>query len=315
MSQTPSERPPSAVVVNACIAVMCVVWGSTWLVIREGLDDIPPYTSAAVRFVVAGLAMSVLVALFGAKEGGARPATWMWIVLGLTNFAASYGIVYRTEAILPSGLVSLLWGVFPMIMALASHVYLPGERLRGPQWLGFAFGFAGLALLFVTDLRSFGAEGAPAALVLFLSPLVSAVGNILIKKYAAKTSSLLLNRNAMLLGGVVLAMVAGLTERDAPARWSAGAIGSVAYLALFGTVLTFGLYFWLLRFVDAHKMSLIAYVTPAIALTLGPLVRGEPVTKNTVFGAACILLGVVLIVRGKAPHAEPVRDPNLAHRS
>ena len=73
----------------------------------------------------------------------------------------------------------------------------------------------------------------------------------------------------------------------------------VAYLALFGTVLAFGLYFWLLRYVDAHKMSLIAYVTPAIALTLGPLVRSEPVTRNTLAGAACILCGVVLVVRGK----------------
>jgi drug/metabolite transporter (DMT)-like permease len=193
--------------------------------------------------------------------------------------------------------VSLLWGVFPMMMAFASHFWLPGERLGTRQWLGFGFGFVGLALLFFTDLRNFGAQGVPAALVLFLSPLVSTVGNILVKKHGAKVNSVALNRNGMLLGGAVLGAVALLAERGADAHWTRGAIASIAYLALFGTVLTFGLYFWLLRFVDAHKMSLIAYVTPAIALTLGPLVRHEPLTQNTLAGAACILCGVVLVVR------------------
>jgi drug/metabolite transporter (DMT)-like permease len=276
-------------------------------VIREGLDDVPPFTSAAARFLLAGVAMSLLSRLLGSKEGGEAPATWLWVVLGLTNFAASYGIVYRTETILPSGLVALLWGVFPMLMALASHLYLPGERLRSGQWLGFAFGFAGLALLFITDLRRFGPEGVPAALFLFLSPLVSATGNILVKKYGQKTNSIAMNRNGMLLGGAVLALVALASERGADAHWTRGAMWSVAYLALFGTVLTFGLYFWLLRYVEAHKLSLIAYVTPAIALTLGPLVRGEPVTKNTIAGAGCILLGVVLVVRRR--HAKLPESP------
>jgi drug/metabolite transporter (DMT)-like permease len=279
--------------------MMCLVWGSTWLVIREGLDDVPPFTSAAVRFAVAGIAMLGLTALIGRKEGGIAPSRSLWVVLGVTNFAVSYGIVYRTETILPSGLVSLLWGVFPMLTALGAHWYLPGERLKGRQWLGFGLGFAGLVLLFVTDLRHFGPNGIPAALGLFVSPVVSAAGSLYVKKHGKATNSLALNRNAMLLGAAVLGVMALVTERDAEARWTLGAMGSVAYLALMGTVLTFGLYFWLMRFIDAHKLSLIAYVTPAIALTLGPLVRGEPVRQSTIGGAACILCGVVLVVRGK----------------
>jgi drug/metabolite transporter (DMT)-like permease len=299
MEAAAPARTPSALIANGSIALMCLVWGSTWLVIREGLDDVPPFTSAAVRFLVAGAAMSAVMPILGAKEGGRAPATWLWIVLGLTNFAGSYGIVYRTETILPSGLVSLLWGVFPMMMALASHFFLTGERLGARQWVGFLFGFLGLALLFITDLRNFGPEGVPAALFLFLSPAAATIGNVLVKKHGAETNSLALNRNGMLLGGVVLAAWALFTERGADAHWTRGAIWSVAYLSLFGTVLTFGLYFWLMRYVEAHKLSLIAYVTPAIALTLGPLVRSEPLTRSTFAGAACILLGVVLVVRGR----------------
>lgn len=294
-----SSRAPSPLVANLLIALLCLVWGSTWIVIRGGLRDLPPFTSAGARFVVAGLAMCAVAAAIGKREGGAKPPAWLWITLGVCNFAASYGIVYHTETILPSGLVSLLWGVFPILMALSSHWFLPGERLRGAQWLGFVVALAGIVLLYATDLRELGPHAIPAALILFLSPLVSAVGNTLIKLRGGGVNSLALNRNAMLLGAVLLCALAAATERDAQMRWTPAAIGSIAYLALAGTVLTFGLYFWLLRFVDAHKLGLIAYVTPAIALTLGWTIGDERVTPYTLGGAACILAGVVLVVRGK----------------
>ena len=137
-------RRPSKFAVNASIALLCLLWGSTWIVIQAGLRDLPPVTSGGARFVVAGAAMCVLAALLGKREGGAKPPAWLWITLGLCNFAVSYGIVYRTETLLPSGLVSLLWGVFPMLMALSSHFFLPGERLHGAQWLGFVVGLLGL---------------------------------------------------------------------------------------------------------------------------------------------------------------------------
>jgi len=293
------SRAPSKLVTNLCIALLCAVWGSTWIVIRFGLRDLPAMTSGGARFVVAGVAMCAVAALFGKREGGSKPPAWLWITLGVCNFALSYGIVYATEEVLPSGLVSLLWGVFPMLMALSSHYFLPGERLHGAQWLGFVVGLAGLVLLFFTDLHSFGPEGIPAALLLFLSPLVSCVGNTLVKLRGGGISSLALNRNAMLLGATLLCAFAALTEHQVDAHWTPRAIASVVYLGLVGTTLTFGLYFWLMRYVDAHKMSLISYVTPAVGLALGWRFGGEPFTRYTLAGSACILSGVVLVVRGK----------------
>jgi drug/metabolite transporter (DMT)-like permease len=298
MQTAHASRAPSKLVTNLCIALLCAVWGSTWIVIRFGLRDLPPITSGGVRFIVAGLAMCVVAALFGRREGGTRPPAWLWITLGVCNFAISYGIVYSTESVLPSGLVSLLWGVFPMMMALSSHFFLPGERLHGAQWLGFVVGLGGLVLLFFTDLHGFGPRGIPAALFLFLSPLVSCLGNTLVKLRGGGMSSLALNRNAMLLGAGLLCAFAALTESELDVHWTPRAIASVAYLGLLGTTLTFGLYFWLMRYVDAHKMSLISYVTPAIGLALGAAFADEPITRYTIAGAACILLGVVLVVRG-----------------
>ena len=292
-----TTRGPSQLVVALWIALLCAVWGSTWIVIQGGLDDLPPFTSAALRFIVSGVAMSVVAAMFAHRERGTAPPARLLITLGTFNFGASYAIVYWSETVLPSGLTSLLWGVFPLLMALAGHWFLPSERLRGAQWLGFVLGFVGLGLLFFTDLRGFGARSVTAAAILLCSPLVSAVGATVIKRHGAGVNSMLLNRNAMLLGAVWLSLLALWRERGIDVHWTAGAVGSVLYLALGGTVFTFGVYFWLLKSVPAYRMSLIAYVTPAIALSLGALLRHETITSTMLAGAAAVLAGVVLVVR------------------
>lgn len=289
---------PRRFVTDLLIALLCLIWGSTWIVIRQGLVDLPPFTSAGVRFVLAAIVMTAVVALWGGREGGKRPARWLTLVVGLTNFGASYAIVYWSEMRLPSGLVSVLWSVSPMLMAVSGHLFLPGETLRARQWLGFVVGFAGVALLFATDLTTHGEGSIAAALILCVSPLVSAVGTTLFKRHGEASSSLLLNRDAMWIGAVVLCAAAWWTERDIEVHWTIAAALSVAYLAVFGTAVAFGLYFWLLRHTPAHRLSLIAYVTPAIALLLGGVMRETPITRYTLAGSGLILAGVALVVRG-----------------
>ena len=132
--------PPPPKTVNLLVALLCLLWGSTWVVISEGLKDLPPFTSAGVRFAIAGMLMIVVAMTMGRREGGRAPAPTLWITLGILNFAVSYGIVYWATTLLPSGLVAVLWGVFPMMMAAMGHFFLPGERLRWAQWLGFVAG-------------------------------------------------------------------------------------------------------------------------------------------------------------------------------
>ena len=302
----PSDSPPPAaglprpsrLVATLAVALLCLLWGSTWVVIRGGLDDLPPLTSAAVRFALAGAVMAAITPLFRAREGGSAPATWLWIVLGSGNFALSYGVVYTTETVLPSGLVAVLWGVFPMLMAAVGHLWLPGERLRPVQGWGFLLGFAGLIILLALDVPSFGPGALAAGALLLVSPLVSAIGTALVKRHGSGASSLVLNRNGMLLGALLLGLAALTLERDARAEWTPAAVGSIVYLAVFGTVVTFGLYFWLLRTIDANRLGLIAYVTPVVAVALGLLVRDEPVTPSMLAGAGLVLCGVVIVVRG-----------------
>ncbi|HEX6885126.1 MAG TPA: EamA family transporter [Planctomycetota bacterium] len=291
------HRTPSPLAVLLFTALLCLIWGSTWVVIQQGLADLPPFGSAAARFAIAAVVMSLVCALWGEREGGARPTARLSLVLGTINFAASYGIVYWSETRLPSSLVSVLWAVFPMLQAVAGHLFLPGERLAGGQVAGFGLGFLGVVALFGTDLRGLGPGAVPAGAILLLSPLVSAFGTTYVKRFGAGTSSLRLNRNAMWIGAALLGLVALVFERQ-PFHWTRTALFSLLYLALLGTVLTFGLYFWLLRHVAANRLSVIAYVTPGIALLLGVLVADEPLGPWTLAGLGAILGGVWLVHRG-----------------
>lgn len=292
----PAPLPPGRTTVVLLFALLCLIWGSTWLVIKGGLVDLPPYTSAAARFVLAAACMAAVAPWLRAREGGTRPPFWLSAILGVTNFAASYAIVYRTETLLPSGLTSVLWAVYPLLMATAGHWFL-GERLRPVQGLGFLLGFAGVLVLFATDLADLGPAAAPAALILFLSPLVSAIGTVFVKRSGSGCSSVLLNRDGMAVGAVLLVLLALLLERDAAPRWSAAAIGSVVYLAVIGTCLSFGLWFWLLRYAQANQLSLIAFLTPAIALLLGWAVGGETIARSTLLGSGLVVFGVLLAGR------------------
>jgi drug/metabolite transporter (DMT)-like permease len=282
--------------VVALVALLCVIWGSTWIVIQSGLRDLPPFTAGAARFVVAAFVMTAIAPGLAKKEGGTRPPILLSVTVGLLNFAASYGIVYWSETRIPSGLTSVLWSVYPLMMGLSGWLFLKTERLRALQVVGLVLGFAGVALLFATDLRNVSTQAVVAGLVLLGSPLVACIGTTIAKKQGGIVSSALMNRNAMWIGAVALVAVALVFERDATPRWSAAAIGSVAYLAIAGTVLTFGVYFWLLRTVAAYRLAMISYITPAIALTLGTLVGKEPLTGWTIAGSLTILCGVALVV-------------------
>jgi drug/metabolite transporter (DMT)-like permease len=296
--------------VFALVALLCLVWGSTWIVITAGLRDLPPFTTAGLRFLVSAAIMSAIAPALARREGGAKPAFGAWFCVGLLNFGASYAIVYWSETRLPSGLTSVLWSVFPILMAVSGSLFLDGERIRGRQTVGFVLGFVGVALLFATDLRALSSEAIPTGLILLVSPLVSCVGTTILKKRGAKASSILVNRNAMWLGAALLCAAALILERDAPRSWTPLALFSIGYLAAIGTVLT--LYFWLLRHVAAYRLSMIAYVTPAIALTLGTLIGSEPLTPWTVIGSATILCGVALVVMRPRRPALPPAGPQRA---
>lgn len=277
------------------IALLCFVWGSTWWAIRVCLEDQPPLSSAALRFLLAGLAMALLAPALRRRELAPPPRPWLWCVSGLTVFAGSYGVLYVAETVVPSGIAAVLWGIFPLLMA-ANGVLFLGERLRPRQWIGFLVSFAGIVTVFAGDLGGVGRDNLGPACFLLLSPIVSAAGTTLIKKYGSGSSSVLMNRNGMLLGAVLLALVAFLREDVRPIAWTGPGVLATLYLALFGTTMTFGLYFHLLRTVPASQLSLISYVTPLLAMLLAAAVGDGTTDAAGWAGTALVLAGIALVV-------------------
>lgn len=293
----PASSPPSQGLILAMMGFVCLIWGSTWLVIKLGLRDVPPFTGAAARFAIAGACMAVLVWLFRDRETKKRPPWPAVISQGLLQFAFNYAVVYVGETVIPSGLVAVLWAVFPLCIALASHFILKTELLSGRQWLGLFVAFAGVTALFVTDIASVSSAMIPIGLLVLLAPLSVTVPTLLIKRTAHDANLLILNRDSMWIGAVVLGLLALAFERDSALHITPLATFCVLYLAIPGTVVTFGVYLWILRHVPAYRASLISFVTPALALLMGALFGGEALTLATVAGSSLVLAGIFLVLK------------------
>ncbi|MSR74826.1 MAG: hypothetical protein EXS14_05070 [Planctomycetes bacterium] len=296
---------PTRVVLPVLVA-LCLIWGTTWFVIKWGLDGVEPITAAALRITLSALLMSLLAWKLAAREGGRAPGRWLAIAMGLFNCGGSYAVLYVAEATLPSGLASVLWSIYPLLVAVMAHYLLQGERLNLARCAGLGMGFLGVVTLFCTDVLALGAEHLGMAAFLLLSPLISATGTVIVKRHGTEVSSLLLNRDGMFIGSVFLWILAFACEQPMETHLGQRGIIALLYLAVVGTTLAFGAWFWLMRHMPASKLAVISYTWPLIALWVGAAFGGESVGWNTMLGTFMILAGVALTRLGE--RAKPESD-------
>lgn len=283
------------------LALLTLIWGTTWATIRIGLRGVPPLTGAAIRFALAALVLLVVAKALGVRLGRSPVERRLWLASGILNFAISYGLVYWSEQYLPSALAAVIFASFPLFVALLAHFFLPGERLSAAGAVGVVLGFAGIVILFSEDLTAIGGpQAAFAALVLPLAPFAASIGQILVKRWGAGIHPLSLASGPMAICSLVLGTLALIFERGRPVVLNAASVGSILYLALVGSALAFSLYFYLLARRPATWVALVAYTSPAVAVLVGVLVLDEPFTIRLVIGTAAVLGGVLLSVRAHA---------------
>jgi drug/metabolite transporter (DMT)-like permease len=277
----------------ALYVLLCLIWGSTWLVIKVGYGGLGPFNVAAVRFLVSGVVLMALVPLLGAKWPSNR-AEWLLIVwVGLILFAADYGLIYWGEQFLDSGMTSILFALLPLVTIGFAHLYVPGDRITGQKLAGSLLAFLGIVALFGDRVR-LDPRGLGPMLAIVASTVCAAAAGVATKRHGTHIHPAALNAPAMLIGAAALGVVsiaAGdglLLPRDA-ATWTA-----VMYLAIAGSVVTFLIYFTLLKTWTVTSLSFISVFTPAIALMLGFVFLDERPTLWTWLGAALILGGVAL---------------------
>jgi drug/metabolite transporter (DMT)-like permease len=282
---------------------LVLIWSSTWVAIKIGLEDLPPLFGAGIRFGLAGLGLLAVARVTGRPL---RTDARLAAVLALLPFAAAYGLIYWGEQYVPSGLAAVLFGVMPLYSAVLAAVALAGEPLRPRLLLGIAVALGGLSLAFGETLElGHGRYALAAAIACAAAPLASAVGNVAIKRKGGALDAVVLNGWAMLAGGALLLAGSALAEAWA-VTWSARSVGSIAYLGLIGSAVPFVTLTVLLRELPAVTVSYVTLLLPFGALAFGAALYDESITAPALGGAALVAAGLLVAQWRLTPRRRPV---------
>jgi drug/metabolite transporter (DMT)-like permease len=297
----------------AAFAAVYSLWGSTYLAMRYADESLPPFLMAGTRFLVAGALLYGWLRLRGAT----RPSRVHWrsaLIVGALLLLGGNGMVAWSELVLPSSLAALLISTVPIWLALLDWLRPGGRRPSRAALFGLALGFAGVFLLIGPDaLTAHSAQGSPSGLILLVVPLAAlswAAGSLYSRSAKMPATPLLGTGMEMLAGGALLLVLAVVTGEPAQLHLQAvspRSLLAVAYLIIFGSLVGFTCYTWLLRVTTPARVGTYAYVNPVVAVFLGWAFDSEPLTARTLIAAAIIIAGVIVITTFHSHSAAPSR--------
>jgi drug/metabolite transporter (DMT)-like permease len=272
-----------------------VLWGTTFLAIRIAVEELPPLFAAGARFFTAGIVLYAFMRV----RGEARPTLAQWrnlMVMALLMFVAEYGPLFWAEKYVPSGVVSVLAATLPILTLILEMLILRQQRMRPMLAVATVLGFAGVAVLLVPS----GTQHLAVipCLAILAGATTWSLGSVLTRSMALPKSRPITAGAAMMLGGAMLLVLsAGFGEMHPFPHISLRAIGALLYLIVFGSLLAFTAFVWLLAHMPATRVSSHAYVNPIVAVALGYFMAGEVITGRILAGTALVLVSVFLILR------------------
>jgi len=279
-------------------ATIYLVWGSTFLAIRIGVQHVPPFLLAAIRFLLAGGAMVAWMLARGVPWPTGREWRSAFLIATLI-FLSNYGLVFWAETRIPSGVTAVMQATIPAFMALGEIVILGTRRMSWRLGVALVIGLAGVAVL-TSDSLNLG--GVPidrvAAGALLIASFSWSLGSALTRKLPLPASKPMSSGAQMLAGGLWLslaAIVLGETRGFDPRTVPPGAWLALLYLVIAGSIAAYTAYIWLLEHQSPTRVGTYAYVNPVIAVLLGYFAAGEPLGARTVAGTACVLVSVLVI--------------------
>jgi drug/metabolite transporter (DMT)-like permease len=281
-------------VVLAFLAIY-VLWGTTFLAIRIAVLEMPPLLAAGTRFLIAGVALFCFMWI----RGQALPTARQWrnlLVIALLMFVAEYGLLFWAEKYVPSGVTSVLEATIPIITLVLEMLILRQQRFRWKVALSTLIGFCGVGVLLLPTGNEHLAL-LPCAAIL-AGAVAWALGSVLGRSLDLPKSKPLTAGAAMMLGGgILLALSAVFGEMHPFPHISMRAGLALLYLVVFGSLLGFTAFVWLLGRMPATRVASHAYVNPIVAVALGYFIAGETITLRTLAGTALVIASVFLILR------------------
>ena len=277
---------------------LCVVWSSTWLVIKIGLRDLPPISYAAIRFV---LAVIVLLAVSTGRVRLLPQRASDYVVLALTGvlmFAVNYGLLFWGELHVSSGLAAVLQATIPIFGMVFAHLMLPDEPLRLQKLVGALLALGGVTIICERLLGFNGLMAFWGGLGIVFGAAGAAFSNVLLKARVIQLAPAMIAAWQMIFGVVPL-LVTGFIVEGSPLHfhWSGLSIFCLLYLAVIGSALTFLLLYWLLPRMTVTNLQAISLITPPGAVALGWAIGGEKFSLWSLLGACFVLAGVWMIFR------------------
>jgi len=302
-----TNRPPTWQVLLA-FGIVYFVWGSTFLAIRIGVREVPPFLLAAMRFLLAGGALYVWMRV----KGAASPSVREWgsaALLAVLIFVLDYGLVFWAERRVPSGITAVMLATIPAFMALSEIFILGTQKLTVRLGCALVVGIGGVAVL-VAHSASFSEVpiATSGAVALLVAAISWSVASALTRKLPLPASKPMSSAAQMLSGGVLLTLTAaalGEFRGFQPHAVSRAAWMALAYLVVAGSIIAFTAYVWLLHHESPAKVGTYAYVNPVVAVTLGYFLAGETIGPRTLLGTLLVLVSVVVITT--APARRPAK--------
>jgi drug/metabolite transporter (DMT)-like permease len=307
-----SHRPTWKILL--AFAIIYFVWGSTFLAIRVGVREVPPFLLAAMRFLIAGAVLYGWTIARGERSPNGRQ--WASVaLLALLIFVLDYGLLFWAEQRVPSGIAAVMMATIPAFMAVSEIAFLRTQRLTLRLALALLIGIGGVAVLMS---RSLNLDGTPidsvGAVALMVASMSWSVASALMRKLPLPASKVMSSGAQMFAGGVFLGLTSvGLGEfrNFHPSSVSRGAWLSLLYLIVAGSIIGFTAYVWLLHHESPTKVGTYAYVNPIVAVLVGYFLGGEALSLRTILGSLFVLISVVVITTtgaGKAVAGDFVED-------
>ncbi|HVS64242.1 MAG TPA: drug/metabolite exporter YedA [Thermoanaerobaculia bacterium] len=295
-------------------AAVYLIWGSTYLGIAVAIESVPPFLMAGARFLIAGVPLYVALRLSGVPAPHRRQ--WLSsLVLGLLMIFGGNGLVTYAELSVPSGVAALFIATVPLWMIVLERGLFAGPPPGRATWLGLLFGLTGVLLLVGPARLSVRHDQTLGSLLLLLAAVSWAYGSLASRRLPLPSSPLMVSALQMICGsGFMLVASAALGEWRTfePSQVSSRSLLAMAYLVLFGSVIGYSAYLYLLRRVSAAAVGTYAFVNPAVAVALGWLLAGESLDARTAAAMLCILGGVASILASRARRRRRITEPGSA---
>jgi drug/metabolite transporter (DMT)-like permease len=287
-------------------AIIYFVWGSTFLAIRVGVREVPPFLLAAMRFLAAGLVLYIWMLARGERSPTARQWASAFL-LAFLIFVCDYGLLFWAEQRVPSGPAAVMMATIPVFMALSEIIFLRTRKLTLRLAFALLIGIAGVAVL---SGRSLNLGGAPidstGAIALLIGSMSWSIASALTRILPLPSAKAMSSGAQMLAGGILLTLAAlalGEHHDFIPAAVSRKAWLALLYLIVPGSIIGFTAYTWLIHHESPTKVGTYAYVNPVVAVVIGYFLGGETIGLRTIMGTLFVLVSVVVITTMRAKKA------------